>query len=81
MGRLRVSLVPRFTAIDGALSCLGTSLGLQEPTVSGSNVRANPAASPAPLNEKIPENLTTVSVRFPGISVSVPPVGLEPTTR
>lgn len=46
---------------------------------AGGNTPANPAASPAPVNEKIPENMTAEGSRFPGIDIPVPPQGLEQT--
>ena len=48
--------------------------------MSGGNLRADPAESTAPLNETIPENLTADGSKFPGICVSVPPIGFEPIT-
>lgn len=54
------------------------------PTVGGNaggNIPANLPESDAPLNEKIPGNLTAEGSRFPGIRISVPPQGLEPWTR
>ena len=48
---------------------------------AGGNISANPLASDALFNEKIPGNMTTDAVKFPGISIEMPPQGLEPWTR
>ena len=48
---------------------------------AGGNIGANPLASDALFNEKIPGNMATDAAKFPGISIEMPPQGLEPWTR
>ena len=51
------------------------------PKPIGGNIGANPPASGTLFNEKNPGNMATDGAKFPGISLQVPPQGLEPWTR
>ncbi len=48
---------------------------------AGGNISANPDEHAETTNAKIPGNLTADAARFPGISIRIPPQGLEPWTR
>ena len=48
---------------------------------AGGNIHANPVASAATLDAKIPGNMVLDAAGFPGMSLIVPPQGLEPWTR